>query len=257
MTPTYDGPLAGIPSDEATVRKLDRTHVFHSWSAQALIDPLPIASAPRARASPTTTASPTSTSPASWSTSTSATSTPSWSGRSPTTRQQMTTIQPSFANDARSRGGPADHRGGRPRPQPGVLHQRRRRGQRERHPAGPPPHRSAQGPRDVPQLPRRHTRRDRPDRRPASLGHRAAHHPGDRALLGPLPLPVGVPLRRRRRRRPTRALQHLRDTIMVEGAATDRRDHPRDRSSVPTASWSRRPATWPAYARSATSTASC
>jgi taurine--2-oxoglutarate transaminase len=37
--------LAGLPSDEATVRKLDRTHVFHSWSAQALIDPLPIASA--------------------------------------------------------------------------------------------------------------------------------------------------------------------------------------------------------------------
>ena len=37
--------LGGIPSDEATVRKLDRAHVFHSWSAQALIDPLPIASA--------------------------------------------------------------------------------------------------------------------------------------------------------------------------------------------------------------------
>ena len=33
MTPTYDGPLAGIPTDEATVRKLDRTHVFHSSSA--------------------------------------------------------------------------------------------------------------------------------------------------------------------------------------------------------------------------------
>ena len=25
MTPTYDGPLAGIPTDEETVRKLDRT----------------------------------------------------------------------------------------------------------------------------------------------------------------------------------------------------------------------------------------
>ena len=31
--------------DEATVRADDRAHVFHSWSAQALIDPLPIASA--------------------------------------------------------------------------------------------------------------------------------------------------------------------------------------------------------------------
>jgi taurine---2-oxoglutarate transaminase len=49
MTPTYDGPLAGIPTDEATVRRLDRAHVFHSWSAQALIDPLPIASASGSR----------------------------------------------------------------------------------------------------------------------------------------------------------------------------------------------------------------
>jgi taurine---2-oxoglutarate transaminase len=30
---------------EAEVRKLDRAHVFHSWSAQAMIDPLPIAGA--------------------------------------------------------------------------------------------------------------------------------------------------------------------------------------------------------------------
>ncbi|HEY2271363.1 MAG TPA: aspartate aminotransferase family protein [Jatrophihabitantaceae bacterium] len=37
--------LDGIPSDAATVKKLDKAHVFHSWSAQALIDPLPIASA--------------------------------------------------------------------------------------------------------------------------------------------------------------------------------------------------------------------
>jgi len=40
-----EGVLAAIPTDEATVRKLDRAHVFHSWSAQGLIDPLPIASA--------------------------------------------------------------------------------------------------------------------------------------------------------------------------------------------------------------------
>ena len=29
MTPTYDGPLSGIPTDEETVRRLDRAHVFH------------------------------------------------------------------------------------------------------------------------------------------------------------------------------------------------------------------------------------
>ncbi|HZY75518.1 MAG TPA: aminotransferase class III-fold pyridoxal phosphate-dependent enzyme, partial [Jatrophihabitantaceae bacterium] len=34
-----------IPTDGATVKALDKEHVFHSWSAQALIDPLPIASA--------------------------------------------------------------------------------------------------------------------------------------------------------------------------------------------------------------------
>ncbi len=38
-------PLDGLPDTDARVRELDRAHVFHSWSAQALIDPLPIASA--------------------------------------------------------------------------------------------------------------------------------------------------------------------------------------------------------------------
>src|SRR6478672_4793431 len=42
---SYPGALASIRTDEQTVRRLDRAHVFHSWSAQALIDPLPIASA--------------------------------------------------------------------------------------------------------------------------------------------------------------------------------------------------------------------
>jgi len=43
-TSTQDA-LASIPSEEAEVRRLDRAHVFHSWSAQAHIDPLPVASA--------------------------------------------------------------------------------------------------------------------------------------------------------------------------------------------------------------------
>ncbi|HEY3528781.1 MAG TPA: aspartate aminotransferase family protein [Nocardioides sp.] len=101
MTPTYDGPLAGIPTDEETVRDLDRAHVFHSWSAQALIDPLPIASASGSRFT-------------------------DYAGNSyldfssqlvnvnigyqhpklvraiADYAQSMTTIQPSFANDARS-----------------------------------------------------------------------------------------------------------------------------------------------------------
>ncbi|MCU1657015.1 MAG: hypothetical protein JWO57_1671 [Pseudonocardiales bacterium] len=36
---------SGIAAEEARVRGADRAHVFHSWSAQALIDPMPIATA--------------------------------------------------------------------------------------------------------------------------------------------------------------------------------------------------------------------
>jgi taurine--2-oxoglutarate transaminase len=43
--PLMSNPLDGIPTEEAQVRALDRAHVFHSWSAQGAIDPLPIASA--------------------------------------------------------------------------------------------------------------------------------------------------------------------------------------------------------------------
>lgn len=37
--------LSGISKDAAQITADDRNHVFHSWSAQALIDPLPIATA--------------------------------------------------------------------------------------------------------------------------------------------------------------------------------------------------------------------
>jgi len=43
--PITPGSVLRLPEDEATVRRNDRAHVFHSWSAQALIDPLPIARA--------------------------------------------------------------------------------------------------------------------------------------------------------------------------------------------------------------------
>lgn len=41
----FADPLVGIPADKATILRLDRSHVFHSWSTQTQIDPLPIASA--------------------------------------------------------------------------------------------------------------------------------------------------------------------------------------------------------------------
>lgn len=37
--------LPGLPTDGASVKALDRAHVFHSWSAQRNLDPLPVASA--------------------------------------------------------------------------------------------------------------------------------------------------------------------------------------------------------------------
>ena len=57
----------------------------------------------------------------------------------------------------------------------GVLHPRRRRGGRERDQARPPRHRQAQAARPLPRLPRRHGRRDDPDRRLPPLGERARH----------------------------------------------------------------------------------
>ena len=155
MTPTYDGPLAGIPTDEATVRKLDRAHVFHSWSAQALIDPLPIASARRARTSPTTTGKSYLDFSSQLVNVNIGYQHPKLVAAIADYAQQMTTIQPSFANDARSEAARLITEVAPGRPQPGLLHQRRRRGQRERDPDGPAAHRPAQDPGDVPQLPRR------------------------------------------------------------------------------------------------------
>ena len=45
QTPSPQTPSSKDAADESRVRADDRAHVFHSWSAQAQIDPLPIASA--------------------------------------------------------------------------------------------------------------------------------------------------------------------------------------------------------------------
>ena len=61
-----------------------------------------------------------------------------------------------------------------------LLHQRRRRGQRERHQGRALVHRSPQDPRALPLVSRRDRRRDHAHRRSAALGRRAGH-PGRRA----------------------------------------------------------------------------
>ena len=226
------------PARGAQVSRDDRAHVFHSWSAQALIDPLPIAGAEgswfwdlRRQALPRLLA-------ASWSTSTSATSTRSSSPRSRSRPARLCTIAPQLRQRRPQRGGAAHRRPRAGRPRPGVLHQRRRRGHRERHPHGAAAHRAPQGAHRVPQLPRRTpaaiTLTGDPRRWPSEPG--AAGH---RALLGPVPLPLAVPRRPPRRRSASARCSTCDDTIMVEGPARSRRSSSRP-SSAPTASSCRR-----------------
>ena len=150
------------------------------------------------------TAPATSTSPASSSTSTSATSTPSWSRRSrsrPTgcARSPRSTPTTPRSEAARLIAEVAAEKIDRQPTRHGVLHQRRRRGHRERHAHGPAAHRPAQGAHHLPQLPRRHRRGDHADRRPAPLAERAGHA-RRRQVLGAVPVPLRVPRDRARPR---------------------------------------------------------
>ena len=243
------------PPTRRRSRELDRAHVFHSWSAQALIDPLPIAGAAGSHFSDydgkryLDFSSPAGQRqhrlPA-----------PEAGRGDPGARRHAAHDRAVVRQRRAQRGGPADRRASRratstrcSSPTAAPRRPRTRSGWPGCTPAGtrcspptaattaPPPARSA-----LTGDPRRWATEPR--------ASRASCTSGARTRTG----------RRSTRRTPEeeseRALQHLRDTIMVEGAAHDRRDHPRDRSSARTASWCRRPATWPACARSATSTAS-
>ena len=84
------------------------------------------------------------------------------------------------------RSGPPDRRTRAGRPEQGVLHQRRRRGDRERDPHGPAAHRPAQGLRRLPQLPRRDRRRAHADRRPAALAAASPASAGSCVSGGPI-----------------------------------------------------------------------
>ena len=90
------------------------------------------------------------------------------------------------------RAGPPPRRARARRPRHGVLHQRRRRGQRERHADGATAHRPQQDHGAVPLLPRRNARGDHGDRRSAPLAVRAGAA-RVRAVRGPVPLPLVVP----------------------------------------------------------------
>ena len=169
----------------------------------------------------------------------------------------MTTIQPSFANDARSEAARLITEVA-----PGDLNQvfftnagAEANENAIRH--GAAAHRPAQDPGDLPQLPRRDPRRRSAlTGDPRRWGTEPHTIPGIVHFWGPYPYRSAF-YSSTPEEETERALQHLRDTIMVEGAADDRRDHPRagrrhQRHPGAAAGLPRR-----ASASSATSTASC
>ena len=131
----------------------------------------------------------------------------------------------------------------------GLLHARRRRGDRERDQARPPLHRPAQDPRPLSLLPRRDVRGDDADRRPAPLGQRAGHRRRR-------PLPGHAPLGRGGAAAGGREPPGPRGRHPLRGRRTRSRRSSSRRSSARTASSSRPTATSRASARSATGTAS-
>ncbi len=120
--------------------------------------------------------------------------------------------------------GQADGRG-HPRLSHLLLHARRRRGQRERHPRRAPLHRAPEDPEPLPQLPRRHQPHDAAHRRPAPLAERA-RLPGHRPRDGPAALPVLV--RQDRRGEDRREPRLPRGDHRVRGPAHHRGDDHRD-----------------------------
>ena len=124
------------PTERSQAYQDDRAHVFHSWSAQKALDPLVVAGRRGQPVLDRRRPDASSTSRRRWSTSTSATSTRRWSPRSRRRPSVLCTIAPGHANDKR---GELARRLAEPRarrPRHGVLHQRRRRGHRERGPHG-------------------------------------------------------------------------------------------------------------------------
>ena len=219
----------------------DRAHVFHSWSAQGLIDParrrrrrglvvlgrrrqaLPRLLQPARQRQHRPPA-------------------PEARRRDPGAGRQAVHGRPGHRQRRPQRGRPADRRAGPGRPRHGVLHQRRRRGQRERDAHGAPAHR----PHKVLATYRSYhgatggsiAITGDPRRWPSEAGVS-----GHRPLLGAVPVPL------RRSTPPTeaeeseRALAHLARHADGRGPAVRSPRSSSSRWSAPTASSCRRPAT--------------
>ena len=178
-------------AEAARAYELDRTHVFHSWSAQAEINPMTITASQGSYV---------------------------WDGdgnrlldfssqlvftnighQHPKVvaaieeqAAKLCTVAPQYANDARSEAARLIAERTPGESEQGLLHQRWRRRHRARRADGAAAHRPLQGADALPLLPRRHRHRDQPDRRPAALGQRLRQQ-RRRALLRAVPLPLALP----------------------------------------------------------------
>ena len=125
--------------------------------------------------------------------------------------QKLAYANPFMAHEPSRPPGPEAGRADAGRPRRDVLHQRRRRSQRERHQAGSPVHRPAEDPGPLSLLPRRHGPGHHRDRRPASLG---PARPACRASSG---RPIRTATDARTPSRSSSALADLEEVIMFEG----------------------------------------
>ena len=239
--------------DDATALRLDRDHVFHSWSAQAHLSPLVIAGGLGS-----TVWDHAGRRYLDFSSQLVNTNIGHQHPRVVAAIQEqaatLTTVAPATANLTRGRAAERVLSHAPDGFTQRLLHQRRGRRQRERDPDGPPAHRPRQGGVGVPLVPRQHRRGRGRDGGLAAGAQRV--RPRARAPLRPVPVPLGV------------LGDHARAGVRARAAPPGARDpgggsdvgrgdpagdHPRHRRACS----SRRPATWPASARSPTGTASC
>ncbi len=184
MTTTLANPAAQKLSGKEIV-DLSRKHTLYEWSAQSKVDPIPVAQRQREFISTRRKASASSTSTASSCPSTSDTATRASSRPSAEQAATLAYANPFMATEVRARLGAEARRNYSRRYRHVLLHQRRRRGQRERHQARPLLHRTPQDHRALPFLSRRNRRRDQPYRRSPQMGRGTGHsrcHPRARPL---------------------------------------------------------------------------
>ena len=140
---------------------------------------------------------------------------------------QLCTIGPPMATESRSQLGRMLAEVTPGRPEDVVLHERRRRGERERDQARALVHRPPQGDRPLPLLPRRDraARSRSPAIRAAGTPSRASRASCACSTRTPTAARPGIPIRAPS----ARGAPHLEEILQYEGAAHRRRRDPRDR----------------------------